>query len=329
MAHSQEAPVEAVDVPVTHTVDSAAAALSQVFQEAEPEQEAPAPEETPEDDLDLSEGDETEEPEGEQEVEPETPAIDAPVSLSADEKAAFAQLPPEAQDFVSRLEQRRNQDVQKVTTKAAEAQREAEARAAAADNEAKQAYAAQLKQFVAAFEPQAPDPQLAYQDPQRYVAAKAQYDASKAQHDELVQQITAVEAEAKDGEHKAFIEARDRELMAIPEIANPETRQSYLDKAFTAADLLGYDRAELLEGMTARDVKALALVADMKAKAEKYDAAMSRKMQRVREGKARSLKPGVAQPEGSGNRAFTQAKERLARTGKVEDAAAAFKAILT
>ncbi len=338
MAHQQDA--GAVDVPVTHTVDSAAAALSSVFRSAdEPEERGETDgasddadqnvnDEFADDDF-AEDGEESEGEEGEQDGEPEEPAIDAPASLNAEEKAVFAQLPKEAQEAWSASETRRNKQVQEATTKASQAQREHEARAAAADAEAKRIYAAQLNQFVAAFEPQRPDPQLAAQDPQRYIAAQAQYEAQKAQHDQLVQQISAFDAEATEEERKAFVQQRDRELMAIPEIANEETRKEYLDGAFAIAAELGYDQAELAEGMTARDIKALAVAREWKAKAEKYDAAMSRRMKRVRAGKNRTLKPGAAQPEGSGNRAYTQAKQRLEKTGSVDDAAAAFKAILS
>ncbi|WPZ05495.1 hypothetical protein [Pelagerythrobacter marinus] len=335
MAHQQQ-DAGAVDVPVTHTVDSAAAALSQAFQQ-EPEEHDEGQDEDPnvndefadEDFAEEGEEIEGEEEQGEGGDEPDEPAIDAPVSLTADEKEEFSQLPKEAQDYVTRLEQRRNSDVQKITTKAAEAQRVAEAKAAEADNEAKQRYASQLKQFVSAFEPQAPDPQLAYSDPQRFVAMKAQYDAHKAQHDELVQQVESISAEADEEAQRAFVAQRDRELMAIPEIANEETRKAYLDKAMGVATELGYDISELAANMSASDVKALAQAADWKAKAEKYDMAMSRQMKRVRAGKKRALKPGAAQPKGSGNRALSQAKQRLAQTGSVDDAAAAFKEILS
>lgn len=336
MAHQQDA--GAVDVPVTHTVDSAAAALSSVFQSEAPEEEEREEqtdngEQDPGVNDEFAEDDFTEESgadegeEGEQEDEPEEPAIEAPVSLTADEKAAFSQLPKEAQDFVSSLEQRRNQDVQKVTTKAAEAQREAEHAKAAAATEAKQLYASQLQEFTAAFAPQEPQPGW-YQSQQEFDAAYGKYAAQKAQHDELVQQIKAVGTEATEEATRAFVEQRDRELMAIPEIANEETREAYLSKAMGAASRLGYDVADLAQTMDAEDVKRLYSVADAFEKASKYDAAMSRRMQRVRAGKARTLKPGTAQPSGSGNRAFDAAKQRLQKTGSVDDAAAAFKAIL-
>jgi len=130
MAHPTQS--EAGDVPVT--TDSAAAALSDMLDaedgiDNETQGEGEGGDEDAPLELDA---------EGEDggEGEPVT-AIAAPVSLNADEKARFAQLPEDAQRFVTELETRRNEQVQQVTTKASNAQREAEARAAAADANAK------------------------------------------------------------------------------------------------------------------------------------------------------------------------------------------------
>lgn len=326
MAHSQET-AEAVDVPATHTVDSAAAELSQMFQneapEEEEEQDLPE-EELSEEDEDF-EGEEIDEDE-----EPDEPAIQAPVSLTADEKEAFSQLPPEAQDYVSRLEQRRSQDVTKITTQAAEAQRAADAKAAKANQEAQAIVAEQLKAFTAQYEPQMPHTSQ-YRDLPSYERAMQQYHVAKQQHDSIVQQVSAIGTETPE-QRQQRLQERDRELMQIPEIANPETRDKFLQDAFSVAAELGYDQAEIAEGMSLGDMKALGQAAKWKADSEelKRIRARAKKRPRGQDGKfRRSLKPGAAQPKGSGNRAVTQAKERLAQTGSVDDAQAAFKAILT
>ena len=295
---------EAVDAPASLSMADAASVFADDFDDdIQGEEEAPGPDEGEEfdDDLEGEEADEEADEEVDEDDEPEE-AIDAPVSLNKAEKEAFAQLPKEAQQFVTQLESRRASQVQEATTKASQAQRDAEARAAAADAEAKRTYATQLNEFISAFEPQMPDPQMAYSDPQRYVAAKAQYDAQKAQHDSLVQQVRGIGEQATQEVDQAFYDRRARELMAIPEIANEETRNGYLDKAMSAASRLGYEAAELAKTMDAEDVKRLYSVADAFEKAEKYEAAMSRKMKRVRAGKQRNLQPGTAQQKGSGDR---------------------------
>ena len=333
MAHPEQ---EAVDVPATHSVDSAAAALSASFQsepeeqdnDNEPEESDPnVNDEFTDEDF---EGDELESPEGEEaeeSKEPET-VIDAPVSLKADEKEEFSQLPKEAQDFVTRLEQRRNQDVQNVTTKAAEAQRVADAKAANAKAEADALMAQQVKAFADAYAPQKPNPGN-YQSIEQFQRAQAQYEHDMAQHNELMQHIGQIGVETEEMRIQR-IQARDAELMKIPEIANEETRGKFIESAFSVAAEFGYDVDELRENMDAGDLKALGQAAKWKADSEELARIKQRANERKRDpktGKYRSLKPGTAQPkQGSGNRAYDQAKQRLRSSGSVDDAAAAFKA---
>jgi hypothetical protein len=71
------------------------------------------------------------------------------------------------------------------------------------------------------------------------------------------------------------------------------------------------------------------LIADKFDKAEKYDAAMSRKMQKVRASKGRTLRPNAAPQESS--RAATAAKawERTTNTRNKHERADAFADYLT
>lgn len=287
---------EAVDVTVS--TDSAADQLSALLAEETNEQPIDEGEEVTDqtdDDLDLDEDDEGEEP---------ATVIDAPVSLNADEKARYAQLPPEAQQFVAELETRRNAQVQQATTKASEAQRSAEARAAQADANARVEYATQLKQFADALAPQRPDPALAQSDPYQFIAQNAQYEAAKAQHDEFVQQVQSVEGEATQAVQKAFVEERDRRLLSIPEVQNEETRDAFFGKIFETAESLGFDRSNVASKATAEEITMLKQLGDWKDKAAKYDAAVSRKMQHVRAGKSKSIRPGAAQPRSAPDEAL-------------------------
>lgn len=310
---------EAVDVPVTD-VDSAATRLSALFADETndtpvDEEEEEEGSEQSEDDLDLTEDDES--------GEPETVITDAPVSLNAEEKARYAQLPKEAQQFVAELETRRNADVQQVTTKAKEAQRAADARAAQADAQAKAEYATQLKQFADALAPQRPDPALAASDPMQFIAQNAQYEAAKAQHDQFVQQVQAVESEAQDGIKQTFIAERDRRLMAIPEVQNEQTRDAFFGKVFEVAEALGFDRSNVASKATAEEITMLKQLGEWKEKASKYDTAMSRQMQRVRQGKPKTIRPGTAQAQASVSTAgLDKSRARLRETGDVRDAAA-------
>lgn len=309
-------------------LDSAAAAISNLdgVMDDDPKDDDESSEDANEDDLDLDADEEDGQDDDEDEHPPED-AIDAPVSLTAEEKAKFAALPKEAQQYVADLESRRAIQVQTATTKASEAQRSAEQAAARADAQAKAVYAQQLKAIGDTLAPQMPDPQLAQYDPAAYIAQKAQYDAAKAQHDEFMQQAESLGTDAGQAMTQAEIQQRDSELMAIPEVANEATREEWFKKALGAADVLGLDRSQM-DHATAAELKALRQVADWQEKAEKYDAATARQMQRVRDGKkTRTTKPNAAQPSSAEGRGYRESRERLNKSGDVKDAARAIAAL--
>ena len=241
-------------------------------------------------DEDMDEGEEADETED----EPDEPAIEAPASLNADEKKAFAAASPEAQQAWAAAETRRNAQVQEATTKAAERERAAETKAEQAEAQADQRRAAQLYQFISAFEPQMPDPQLARHDPASYIAAKAQYDAEHAQFVNYAQQIDALQLDAQNRTAQIDAQARVSDLMTVGKLADPAQRDDYLKSSLGLVEELGLDPKAFEEVASSADFKALEKVSDWKAKAAKYDQAMASKMQRVRQGKQRSNRPNAA-----------------------------------
>lgn len=309
MAHLD---TEAAEAPAPESVEDKAAAFEEyIFDETDEEQETDSEETEAEEveDLELDE-------EGDEETdEQEAPAIDPPVSLNAEEKEVFAQLPPEAQQAWAASETRRNTDVQKATTTAAEAQRAAEQKAAAAEAEAKAVFAAQLEEIGKAVGPTEPQKEW-YPDQLSYLTACREYDRQLAQHKDFMQQVAELKTEATTEADTAFIEQRDRELMAIPEVANPETRKEYLDNAMAMAGELGYDQAELAKNITAAEIQRLSEIRGWKEKADKYDTAMSRRMKKVRAAKGKSLRPNAA-PQGKSRAAkANKAWENVKSAGK-------------
>lgn len=265
-----------------------------LFEEGDPFDEE-EDEETEPDADDAEEADEEDGEEQEDEAEePDVPAIDPPVSLNAEEKAVFAQLPAEAQQAWAASETRRNQQVQEATTRASEAQRVAEAKAAQANAQAESRFAQQLKEVVTAFAPQEPNP-ANYADIRQYQHDKANYDYAKAQHDQFAQQVATIGVETPE-QKAARIQARDQQLLTIPEVADPATRDQFIQTAFSVADELGYDRADLVENMDAGDLKALAQAAKWKADSEELARIRAKSSERIRDkntGKFRSMKPGA------------------------------------
>lgn len=261
---------------------------------------------------DYEDGDETE-GEGDDSEEPAEPAIPPPVSLNAEEKEVFAQLPPEAQQAWAASETRRNQQVQEATTRASEAQRVAEAKAAQANAQAEAVFAEQLKAVVSAFAPPEPNPDN-YADINHYRHAKAQYDYAKAQHEQFAQQVAVIGHETPEAK-AARINARDQQLLTIPEIADPATRDSFIASAFSVAAELGYDQADLADNMDAGDLKALAQAAKWKADSEELARIKAKSQERVRDkrsGKFKAIKPGAAPHgdtrQGSADKAFQRVK---------------------
>ena len=307
-AHSTSS--EAASVPTT-SAEKAAAFEEYLFEGDEPEDEDETSSEDEGDEYD--DADEDAEGEDDDSEEPAEPAIPPPVSLNAEEKEVFAQLPPEAQQAWAASETRRNQQVQEATTKAKEAQRiaEFEADAAYAVNEAR--FAEQLKAVVGAFAPAEPDP-ANFADIRQYQHAKAQYDYAKAQHDQFAQQVAVIGKETPEAK-AARIQARDQTLLTIPEIADPATRDTYIQSAFSVAAELGYDQADLAENMDAGDLKALAQAAKWKADSEELARIRVKSQERVRDkrsGQFKAMKPGSAPHgdtrRGNADKAFQKVK---------------------
>lgn len=274
---------------------------------------------------------EGEEPEAQDDEsgEPAKPAIDAPASLNADEKAKFAQLPPEAQRMLADVETRRARQVTEATTNAANAQREAKATAARDVTAAKQTFAQQLHTFAAAYAPQQPNP-ANYGDMQQYARDHAKWQYASTQHQQLMQQVQAIGMEAKGDADRQQAEMGQQEAQklrqALPDWFDADKGPKLKDDLTAVGSELGYT-PELMAQANAGDLLALNKALGWKLKAAKYDAAMGRQMQGVRA--AKTATPGVSQPQGAGKRqAAKDASARLAKSGSLDDAAAAIAAQL-
>ena len=326
MAHQLDA--EAVDSRSFEDMDDAAAAISDLTDEPleddEEEEEDLEPEADEGDEPDDEEGDE----DADEDDEPET-AIEAPASMTPEEKEAFSQLSPEAQQLTRDFALRRDKDIQTGLERERAAQRQIKTEAAASLAEVQRTTAEQMAQIVQYYAPQPPPAYLAEQNPQAYIAQKANYDEQMAQYQQMVQPILNQFRQGEEGAkqaQEAFVAERDRELSQVPEIQDPAKRDAYIQKAFGLAESLGFDRDTIIADFSAGDIKLLHQAALWKEKAEKYDASMSGKMKAVRKGKTANAK--AAQPIGSVKRqAKAKSRARLRSTGSVDDAAAAIASL--
>lgn len=326
MAHQLDA--EAVDSR-SFDMDDAAAAIGDLINDDEELEESDEEEVF---DPELDEGEEPDAEDGDEDAdeddEPET-AIEAPASMTAEEKEAFSQLPEEAQQLTRDFALRRDKDIQNGLERERAAQQQSKIEAAATLAEARKANAEQLAQFVQTFAPQPPSAALAQQNPQAYIAQKAQYDEEVAQYQNMVQPIIQQFQQGEQEEaqaQQAFIAQRDKELSQIPEMQDPAKRDAYVQKAFGLAESLGFERDTVIADFSAGDIKLLHEAAGWKEKADKWDASMSKRMKSVRHGKTAKAK--AAQPVGSAKRqAKAKSRTRLRQTGSVEDAAAAIASL--
>lgn len=299
MAQLDEA--AAVDQPVDTTgPDSGADVETQTDPLAfYQDEQAEEPEQATEDDIDPEE-------DGEEGEEPEQPAIDAPVSLKAEEKEQFAQLPPEAQRMLSDVLSRRDRETQQGLESARTAQRQAEAAAAEQVAQTQRQFADKFEQLAQVFAPQPPDPRLAQQDPGAYIAAKAIYDEEIGHFGQLMQQITGIRQQADGHTQQQDKEWRDdqvRQLMSVPEFADEAQRNDFLTGIETFATSEGGYSPEEVAQAGAKDILLLKKAQGWKAKAEKWDAHVKRRNERPREsGKFRAAPVGTpAKASGGSN----------------------------
>ena len=281
-----------------------------------------------EEEAEAPEGDEAE-AQDEQDEAPVTPASEAPHGLNAEDRAKFAQLPPEAQRLVTEIETRRNRQATEFGERAANAQRQAQADAARAAVQAKQVYAEQLHTFVSAYAPQRPNP-ANYSDMQEFARDDAQFQYAAAQHQQLMQQVQGIGAEAQGEQGRMRDAVLQQEMQkakaALPDLADPVKGPKLVADLQGIAAEYGYGPERFAEA-DAADFVALDKMLRDRRDADKYRAMVARKMQGVREAK-KTTTPGVAKPQREQRQqAAKTATARLAKSGSVDDAAAAIAAL--
>ena len=247
---------------------------------------------------------ETDEADDEPEIEEEAddlPPIDAPVSWDAEAKAVFASLPRDAQEIVQKREAERERFVQQKSQEATRAKQEADQAAIEQLAQIEQGYAQHYQTLAEQLQPQRPNPALLQHDPVSYYAQRDAYESAVAQQQQLqqlasqhTQQAHARALQARQAEH-----AEQHRIIVenFPEFADPTTGPKLQAELTGIARELGYPQ-ELIDQSRATDVLAMRKVAEYKAKAAKYDALQSSKMEKVRAAKGKppvSARPGVAQ----------------------------------
>jgi hypothetical protein len=277
----------------------------------EEEDQAPAEDEA-DDDLELEEG------------AGEPTPIEAPVSWDAEAKERFAKLPREDQEYLSKREGERERYVHTTKAEAVKARQDSERAASEQLAQIEAGYAQQWAQAAQSIAPQRPDATLLATNPYEYAAQQQRYDESMAQreHAQHMAQQYAVAAQQRGQAAEQAQLAEQHQIIAehFPEYADPTTGPKLRTELSAVAKELGYPE-ELISQARATDILAMRKVSELKVKADKYDALISKQMSKVRAAKGlpRVATPGVSQGNDQLRARTAQAAIETAKSSKNRD----------
>lgn len=306
----------------TMSIEQAAAAIGDI-EETQVTEDQATDVELPEDEDLLSElddaaddaepvEDEPADAEDEVEVEPEAAKTPMPNSWSKEDAKAWEALTPEAQAVVVRREAERDKFVRETGRKVAETRAQIETQAREILAQQAEQHAQALAVYAQRNMPQPPDQALLYtgnqDDVLTYQRQDAAYRAGAAQQQQLQQAIAqsqqqaeAMRAEALQAETQADAQRLAEQLPEwFDTSAGPKLRQELQ----SIGSELGYP-AELMANASSTDILALKKAHEWKAKAEKLDKLMSKRMESVRAAKTlpKMTRPAVTQGKGQQGRA--------------------------
>ena len=302
--------------------------LNAALDEAPGEEEAKAPD-AAEPELTVDDVQDDAEPQGEAD---EQPPIAPPVSWTGENKEKFAQLPRDVQEYIAQRESDREKFVQTKAQEAARTRSAVETEALQAIQQINGTYAEQLKMLVPQI-PQRPSHQLQAEDPYAYAEQMDYFEQAVAQHNFVQQQLALIgqrQAEAQQQLVALQNQETQRLLEAeFPEYLDPEQRPQIQQRLAAVAIELGYSEDQLAN-VDGKDILAMRTVANLKEKADKYDALMKQKMEKVREAKnmPRVSRPGAGQPAGAAANQRYQADRQAMRSGDRDATARVFKHFL-
>lgn len=314
---------ETVEAPELSIEDRFGAALGIEDEEPEPEEEA---EDAPQEDEPEAEAGEEDEPEAETE---EIPSIDAPVSWTAEEKEEFAKLPPALQTTITRREAEREKFVQSKAQEAKATRSQVEQEAFAYIEQVNSTHAQALIGLKVQV-PNRPSAMLQVEDPYAYAEQMDQYERSTAHNQWIEQNASAAIQQAQQAQQAArtqSVQATNAVLAErFPEFLDPVQGPKLKQELGSIALALGYSE-ESLKDVDHTDILAMREVANLKAKADKYDALMAQKMQKVREAKdmPKVSRPGVSTPKGTQDAQRYAADRKAMRSGNRDAASRVFE----
>ena len=252
-----------------------------------------------------------------QSEDPDAPAIPAPKSWDAEQRAVFARLDRDAQEIILAREQERDKAVNRAQTEAAEVRKKAQDEIqtvtrvrAVLDQILPQA----AQSFQSKWDQMTPDRWAlwAREDPSAYTAGRAQYDAEQAQ----LTQLRAVSQQAERVARQAFVQGESERLKTLaPSLADPKEGPARKTALVTYLVDQGIERS-LIADLDARTIS-------IAHKAMLWDQAQKSLAKKPAPAPARpGLKPAASTPARNPQREAAAVKNRFAQTGSIEDAVA-------
>lgn len=292
--------------------------------EAQPTEEEISQVEESEDSETVEPQDEAEEDSEDVEGEEEEAEEEAPVETKFVVKVDGKELEVDKDELIRGYQ--READYTRKTQKLAEERRtvESELQQVRAEREQYAQVLTQLQQKVQEFEPAEPDwDRLEAEDPVEYARQWTHFQRRQQSKAAIAQEqarINAMRQQEQEQNMKAILsQERDKLLAAIPEWKNVEKAKAERSDVLSYGRQLGFSDAELDQVTDSRAVVAL-------YKAMQYDKLMSKKpeLQSKIKKVPKLVTPGSSGAVSSKTGETNRAKQRLAQTGSVKDAAALF-----
>ena len=253
------------------------------------------------------------------------PPIAPPVSWTGENKEKFAQLPRDVQEYITQRESEREKFVQSKAQEVKTVETRAQAQAAEAFQNVAQTFASQINALRVQI-PDRPSHQLQADDPYAFAEQMDAYERAAAHNQWIEQQVGTVAQQLQQVQAVSH-QRQQMETLSIlqnnfPEYLDDSKGPELRQKLGSTALELGYS-AEQIAAADHNDILAMRRATDWRDKAAKYDALMSKKMEKVREAKGlpRVSRPGTAQgPGAAANQRYSA--DRSAMRGGDRDAAA-------
>lgn len=242
---------------------------------------------------------------------PVKPAAEAPAHWSSEGKAVFSSLAPEAQQAILAEAKASERVTAKKLDELANERKtltQSTQRVLSAAEKAEQVFAGRWDGIT----PEA-WAELARTEPQKYTALKAQFDAETAAN----QQIQSARKEAEEAQHAEWLEEQRQVLASLaPDLVDPVKGAENQQQLFSYLIQNGATK----EGIEKADAVSLSIA----RKAMLYDAGVAKlTAPKPQPAPAKpALTPSAAQSDNPQQRNLSNAQNRLAKTGSIDDAVA-------